>query len=372
MPGLTDNDDLLDATNQLIVAVNDLTLATESGPGVTCAPDVTVNCGDAVTGGGPIIDPEEAEGQDPEGEGGPGGGGLPPGFEGTIEEYDEYKCNASNMLVDAYLDYISRWQANILSIAQNATVGFGFISALLFSGALLLALLPVAVVPILIAYVISLTLGTLGLSSILGLYKQWIIDHKGDVVCALYEAQTVADARAALITQLDPTGIEGFPNGFVEINVTNLFSNSVLNILFENYAPAENYAGSINCTTCGCEYSLEFYVDAPYSSAELGSGSLEVDGNPRTLSSVTSGNGNHYCLFGPTEGCCAFTLTVHTVAGTNVFWHNSENCAGQSQLSYGAAVVADQSITVGGQWAGWAAFSVDGPFTVSCTLAEVV
>ena len=98
MAGQIDNTTILEAINQLIKAVNDLTAKTaeccaRSGGGGGCGGG----------GAGPIIDDEPATGQPGEPGSGPGGYPDPSDWDdqGGANPYDTYKCKASNFVYDA-------------------------------------------------------------------------------------------------------------------------------------------------------------------------------------------------------------------------------------------------------------------------------
>lgn len=236
----------------LVAAINGLSL--------TCAPIVNVRsatptinvscCGSGSLGNGPVIPPDPAPGQPSPGVPDPNDppANYPPN---PIHPYDEYKCRAANFLVDAYLDYINTVVNNFWTIAFKGTISFGTITSLLFGASPFLAIIAPAAVPVLVGYVIALVVGSLITSFALGAYYGYLVEHKQEWVCDLYNAQDVTAARNIIIEWLS-TGSD-LPGDWVSYHVDNLFPNSVLNILFEEYEPAANYSGSVDCNTCGCQ-----------------------------------------------------------------------------------------------------------------------
>jgi len=226
---------------------------------VTCSPDVNVTClggGSSGPGGltglygqGPIIQPEPAPGQTVPGPG-PGGYEPPATWPGTVEEYDAYKCQAANFLIDGYLDYVQKWQNNYTNLLQVNTLT-SIVDLIFGQSWFLLFMSPQAAV-VLVWYLATVEFGLDVSAELLEAYEDYLQTNKSPWICELYNAPDVASARTVCINYIGTFGALDLPGDFAAFHSDNLFTNSALNILFEEYGPAVGYEGTEDCLNCGC------------------------------------------------------------------------------------------------------------------------
>lgn len=212
---------------------------TVSGGG-SCAP----NC---APGGGSFTPPDASEGQTEPGEG-PGGFTPPTTWTGTTEEYDAYKCKAATFLVDSYLTYVAKFSA-------FASIGLTAITVSMFFAPMpdkFMALVSPVLAFALFAYLLTVAIAGEVLGGYLGLYYANLSAVRDETICELYEAPTVSAARTVItdwLTEQLPAGLGSVP-GFVDYHVSSLFTNEVLNILFEEYAALSDEPEG-DCSECG-------------------------------------------------------------------------------------------------------------------------
>lgn len=270
MSGSTSNETILAGLNQVIQAINDLVAAgsgdtaltdavtslTEAVQGINLRPIIKITnlipggtCGDnCIGGGGPLADPDAAEGQ---GE----GGEAPSTWEGSQVEFNAYKCKAATLLATSYKNYVLKFTSisGILSTISPAA----FFSPLIPDA--WMALISPALAFALFAYLVTTFVGFVGLTAILAEYAGNLEEDLDQFICDLYDAQDVAAARAVIASHIADTLPVGLPSSWVDYHITNLFPNSVINILFEEYTPALDVAsGDCQCHDDDC---FIFFVD---------------------------------------------------------------------------------------------------------------
>lgn len=286
MAGLTDNEVILAAINQVVKAINDLTVSGggggRSGGGGGCGCGGVGGVGD---GSGSVVDEDPAPDlgnveEDP----------PPDGF-GSWSEYSDYKCTAANFLFDACLGWF-RWLGGLDAAALGATAGAVFGTWLLAQiGAMLaaaaattvaggfavttalaaaftagfLASAPAWVLGLIVAAIAVVT-ATVGIGFLV-VFDALADDFEGkrdDVTCQLFNAQSVSEASDILSTALADS-VESFvisaPYNTYEATIRSLgqtivsymLPNSFLNKLFTRSDIVENYtAAQTDCEACEC------------------------------------------------------------------------------------------------------------------------
>ena len=411
MPGQTNNTDILQALNQVIEAINDLETTVSTGQTVVnCSPDVTVNCGGSgINGGGNINGPSLGAPRpgtpvidtDPSPDLPPTTDPPPAGFE-TWEEYDEYKCKAANALFDSCLGWFrflgglnagaagatagavfGTWLLAQISAALAAaaatTVAGGFAVTSALSAAFLVGFLASAPAWVIGAIVAAIA----GITALVGVGFLIVFDSladdfeakREDVVCQLYDAQTVEEARGYLSTALNDS-LNSFvidpPYDTFEAIIRNVGStvlgymlpNSFVNQLFEPSSTVEAYTAAQidceNCNECACVPELIWLPEA----GAQGNGDLTVNGEIRTLNSELNANGNTYCQFDNLndDPCCGFTLEIIEWTGSPL-WHVSARCGSGTPVHALGTPVSVEAID-NFQEGGWFRFG-NNPFTIT-------
>jgi hypothetical protein len=205
----------------------------------SCGGSGCANCGpSAIPGGGPYVQPPDNEGVTTPGT-------PPPGWEGTFNEYDAYKCKATTYLIDNYIAYVQNYTS--LSGVMIA-LGPGAFFAPMPQG--FMNLISAAVAFALFAYLATVAVGFTGLTAALGTYLSSLMSDRDSFICDLYNADTPAEARAVILEHIAINAPEIlFASLWAEFHVDNLFTPNVLNILFEEYGPALEVTGE-DCSEC--------------------------------------------------------------------------------------------------------------------------
>lgn len=279
--GQTPNDNQLLSFDQIIVAINNL--ASKLDEMITAQKECCGKgsggggCGGCGGGNGQTTDDPPTGGQNPVEPGNPvgaGGGGLPDNWTGTQAEYDAWKCKAANFVYYAVynsLVYLGGLSTAAATIGAGAAFGSWLLSsisagtiALAFAGgAISLALLPGWVLGLIVAAIAGIA--ALAGASVMIVFA-WIANEldtiKEDVVCSLYNAQDVDEARQALIDHLtdvvtnfaiDPPydTFEGIIRTGCQTVIDNLVSNQLINPLFQKTITVEMWEeDDIPCTDC--------------------------------------------------------------------------------------------------------------------------
>lgn len=243
---------------------------TVSGGG-SCSP----NC---APGSGAFTPPDASAGQTTPGEG-PGGYEPPENWGGTPEEYDAYKCKAATFIVDSYLTYVAKFSA-------FASIGLTAITVSMFFAPMpdkFMALVSPVLAFALFAYLLTVAIAGNVLAGYLGTYYSNLNSVRDDTICELYNATSVGDARTAITNWLTdnlPAGLGSVP-GFVDYHVSSLFTNEVLNILFDQYDALSDEPDG-DCSNCDVGPGLLVIVGS-------GSELIEPDNQWVTLTSENVG-----------------------------------------------------------------------------------
>lgn len=253
----------------------DYTAAIE-GISLTCASGShSASSGCGCTGGsGSATDDQPATGQPSTPGDGPGGYPPPDDWEGTTEEYDEYKCKASNFVYEACynaLNYMAAASAAITAAGGGVAAGSSILTALLGSGAaytaaggvMLFAFVPGWVIGAIVAAVaaVAFVAGWAVLE-----VASWVADEfetgKDDLICKLYNSGTpeearghlelaLADAVANMVIDAPFSAWEALVRSAYATVIGYFVPNSLINLLFEESDVVNSYSGGSNdCTGC--------------------------------------------------------------------------------------------------------------------------
>jgi len=292
MPGLTDNELTIEALNQAIVALNEITgslpggvdtstiednlalaaqkiddvrvvLETQSVAEIT-AQNTNFNDLIGVLGALQLVcqsitkvspqsyfDPIQQP-ADPGGEGIP----APEGFE-EIEAPEQFiqdrRCFMANKIVDETANWLL--QADALQLDEIGNVTFTSFMAIWIGGLVtlasesaLLATITASVSGIL-SSIASYVYNNVGLVEFSDIHTA-MVNRRDDLVCALFEAQSVQFARGDFVAVLEDEGLDVVNRGFV----ANILPDSYMNHLFykgDDQAEAEyQLASGYDCDTC--------------------------------------------------------------------------------------------------------------------------
>lgn len=269
MAGSENSTTILEANNQQVAAINDLSVDLAAAiadnlagvltdaivaavsalpqPKITVVSSTSGGCStNCVPGGADLIDSDPSEGQTEIG-GGPGGYDPPASWGGTTEQYDTYKCQAATWIADNYIAYVD----SFTSLAGM----YSLMSASTFWGLTIapdwVAILSPVFALVLFAFLITNLGGLAGLAGYLATYSSNLTSTRDDFICELYNSPSVDAARAAITAWVGdnlPAAL-GSISGIVDYHVSNLFPNNVINTLFEEYTPINEVTGS-NCSSC--------------------------------------------------------------------------------------------------------------------------
>lgn len=241
-----------------------------------------------------------------------------------VGSYNTDKCRIANGLVDSLISTLT----NLAAIGTfNALALAGLIGASIFGS----ILFPPAMIPTAISVLIILS----GSLFVIAQVNASIIADREQWVCWLYEGEHTEeiyeDIAGALDIIISSIGVAGKAAWAVKTIVLLLLNSDTLNQLF---AGGPVVGEATDCAGCGpCDPVFEY---------TFGSGSLDLDGTERTLSSgqyvVT---GVHYLQFQAVETeCCDFKFTILAVSDINAnFDLPIYNCAGTLIIPQFASVL---------------------------------
>lgn len=315
MSGSTTNTNILNAINEVIKALNDLTLTCSPTVNVSSsAPSVVVNCscggGGSTTSDPPFIPPDVN----------PIEGGTPPsGFEQPTE-IDSRKCKAANYLYDGTLEVLTKF--SVYGVEDYINLGIGYLITMIAFLISALAALGGAIGSF-AAYlsgigggsVIASTLSAQG-TSISALITVWEEKHN-EIVCALYNATAARPAIDAVSDVLSNAGLSS-----VNVAVFKaIFTVEVATILF--FKPAmkgvtieqdlDGYEVTVSCTACGAIVAMTIGTQDSGDLAEAGRFTS-------TLASAFGGNRQSVVLNSVGSGGVDITVTLVDGGGGGSYW----------------------------------------------------
>ena len=257
MPATIENDTLLKAFNQTIQALLDL--ATSISNNSNGCPDVTVNvpasepvinvyntikCGGCGSGGSGSVGSGSPVDSDPT-------DGYIPGNDPVV---DAAKCKRVNYVIDKYLDFLGLWGAveGLLAIGPAEALATYLLgsSSLVFSSILVAGALVT-----LFWSVVTLFVGGLVVFSYIVAHAVDVRANREELTGAMYNAATPGDMRQAIIDFMS-NHLAGLPQSFVTYHVDAIFSNNVLNGVFNGWTDAgvnaelSAYTPPVGCDGC--------------------------------------------------------------------------------------------------------------------------
>ena len=266
MPAVTNNDTILKAINQMVQALLDLNIG--SGGGGGDCPDVTVNlpapvvnvtvrCGGCGGGGGST--PPQTPGEE---------GGTPPPGTGTPDPIDDRKCKVAHILIHELIAYTDNMAAlGLFDFTLDYSSLGGILNSLangFKSGLLSLVFQVGGWLQNLQNLIFS---GGLGAS-----IPETLSANQDDMICALYNAKNVSDAKADVVAA---SGLTGKDAEYLRVILTT----EALNMLFFSIPGSEgvisNYQGGNNCN---CGGGLTHWIIKKYEQYTYGSFGTLYDG----------------------------------------------------------------------------------------------
>lgn len=196
----------------------------------------------------------------------------PPDDWSTWESYYTYKCKAANMIVDNWIDTLTGLAtlSGILSaigaLALAAFVNTSLLSGLLV-GLMMLGFSAGAAAAIIIGALIYIIAGGIQLLVYFLEVGNVMENTKSDLICLLYEAQSPADAKDAVVLftsdiaeniAYDPADDSTLFQIQLDAIVDALFNDAIVNVLFEENPDANVYVGDVDCDDCQ-EFSPDCY-----------------------------------------------------------------------------------------------------------------
>ena len=275
MPAVTNNDTILKAINQMVQALLDLNIGGGGGGG-DC-PDVTVNvpayepvinvyntikCGGCGSGGSGSVGSGSPVDSDPT-------DGYIPGNDPVV---DAAKCKRVNYVIDKYLDFLGLWGAveGLLAIGPAEALATYLLgsSSLVFSSILVAGALVT-----LFWSVVTLFVGGLVMFSYIVAHAVDVRANRKELTCAMYNAATPGDMRQAIIDFMS-NHLAGLPQSFVTYHVDAIFSNNVLNGVFNGWTDAgviaelSAYTPPVGCDGCGSDEGCDALIGPHSASAK--------------------------------------------------------------------------------------------------------
>ena len=338
MPATIENDTLLKAFNQTIQALLDL--ATSISNNSNGCPDVTVN----VPASEPVIivyNTIKCSGCGSGGSGSVGSGspvdsdptdGYIPGNDPVV---DAAKCKRVNYVIDKYLDFLGLWGAveGLLAIGPAEALATYLLgsSSLVFSSILVAGALVT-----LVWSVVTLFVGGLVVFSYIVAHAVDVRANRKELTCAMYNAATPGDMRQAIIDFMS-NHLAGLPQSFVTYHVDAIFSNNVLNGVFNGWTDAgviaelSAYTPPVGCDGCGSDddgYTWDFSINSN-GGTKSGQEAFMASVNGIATSSY-DGGGHWWGNYGPYT-----TMKLHPgkdlviPGGTivKIWWENAEGSA---------------------------------------------
>lgn len=269
------NETLLAALNQVVQAITELT--TGGGGGTTevnVTPQITVNCHCSCGGGGGTT-PPQTPGEE---------GGAPPPGTGTPDPIDDRKCKVAHILIHELIAYTDNMAAlGLFDFTLDYSSLGGILNSLAngFSSGLLSLVFQVG------GWLQNLQnlifSGGFGAS-----IPETLSANQDDMICALYNATNVSDAKTDVVAA---SGLTGQDAEYLRVILTT----EALNMLFFSIPGSEgvifNYQGAADCGGCNMG---SVYIQPEYSFSDIinfednaGSFSWTADGSTAGISSVS-------------------------------------------------------------------------------------
>lgn len=240
-----------------------------------------------------------ASGQETTASDGVDNGVTPPGTTTfpTYSEYELYKCNVANYIVDDADATANAFQ----TIAWNSILALPVAEIIVILAATIVSPVPGDEI---VALVSILALWGGAFTPVFDNLEDAIDNHRQNLVCSLFNAPDVATAKADFRDALDAAiDAESTPGGLLNTvtkGVSRIFvTTNGLNKLFTEDDSRVYPTGTIDCALCAAPVvSIKFQL-SPTGMIDMGSGDLSANNLVRSLDSVfVPENGLHYCNFG--------------------------------------------------------------------------
>jgi hypothetical protein len=300
-------DDLITAVEALTVGAG--TIVVEA-PNVTVRPNITVNCGCAGAGGS--VAPQ-SPGEE---------GGTPPPGTTAPDAIDERKCKAATILIQDLIAYTNGMSALGLF---NWTLDYSTLASILngsmsqFNSGLLGIVAQVGGFLSAIQNLVFSGTFTADIPSVLSA-------NQDAMVCALYNAQNVTDAKSEALAA---SGLTGFDANWVD----TILTTNALNMLFFASGESESiisaYAGTADCGGCGPDCEAEVIKGA-------GDFTIGADGTVTSTISSTTGYAN------TTHGIMVNWACDVEIRISNIVNVRQDHISGYWGATLNAAVVLNQ------------------------------
>lgn len=178
---------------------------------------------------------------DNSGENIPGGAGTPPPGFSTMEEYEDYKCDAANWIFDQYIGTLRNWAA------LSGTLG-GLTIAVI-AGLLLLTVPPLGLTLILSALGVLVGIDFLLLGALSDIADE-METNRDDTVCQIYGSGSTSVAAGVLQTaaQTAISSLSLDPEATFMVITDNLASNQGMEVLITRTEEIVGYGG--DCSGC--------------------------------------------------------------------------------------------------------------------------
>lgn len=284
--------------------------------------------------------------------------GFPGGYT-DLTAYDADKCaKATKLAID-----FARTVRNFGEIEWGLTA----VTAV----AVLACLVGIITVPeVVLPTLMWILLSGLSISAACTGLANWLDEHQSDVICALYEGETVDGVISAMSVLLSiaiaAIAVEGAVAVALKQLALLLLSTDTVNLLFTDKAK-ELYPAA-DCSSCeeGGVADLEW---------EIGSGDLSLNGEVRTLySGVNPGNGLSYIRItnNSADPCCEFYLEQGEWTGERPRWDMMQyDCESsliwETSWFFGTSPLS-ANIYGNNEYPGMVSMGADEPFTLDVIL----
>lgn len=222
----------------------------------------------------------------------------------TQAEYDTYKCEAANWLMDGLEDIVNKLKLYDVDFWAQTTVsaGSGLITAIILTTLIggFVAVVAGAVIALITALIIGGTIDLFDIASELASARQVL-------VCALFDGSSADNSRTAFMDALaSDTSLNAAEIALIGLVMTT----NVVNNLYEKNAAIEGHTETTPCDVCECD-TPEFQFD----DGSVTSGVANVEGVDFTVTSAETA-GTHYIVFwlNPQGSCPCKDYNIEVVS----------------------------------------------------------
>jgi len=299
----------------------------------------------------------------------------------TLPEYETYKCEAVNWLLDALIDIFTKLDAYDVAFWTTVTVttGGALITAILAT-TLLAGILPI-IAGIVISMVVALIAGaTIDIEAI----KDLLIASRDDLACLLFLGADAQGSKDLFIAELGALGLNAAETALISL----MIPFNVVNNLYELNPAIEGHPTPSPCVDCAFECDLFFQTFV--AGGSRGSGDLTKDGSTRTLTGVKhptlsfwyvspqvallSGAQSYSSSCSPMPAGCVGTNDENwdfkpiSLSGYNNAGSQATRCTGGSNMGIWTGGPPTLGVTYR---ISWCEFISTTPFTLDCSMTQV-